>query len=127
MDSPNTVLKAVGGTKANSRTYDSDSLPNVGVRIHKRQKLEKKEKLYDCVICCEKYEEEHMPHLDCQHRFCTDCWKEHLGGLIKGEGQCLATCMEDGCPLPVPELFLKSLVDEECFERYVFSSLSGSS
>lgn len=115
MDSPHKVLNVVGGSKAQLRHYSNcqDRHP------HKRQKVESLSIHYDCSICCEEYGDEHMLHLGCQHRFCADCWKVFLTSQIKEEGQIFLTCMENGCLLPISDLFIENNVDESCHKRFL--------
>lgn len=44
----------------------------------------------------------------------------YINSKIKDEGQYFFQCMEDGCPTVVDEPTIAKLVDQSCYERYVY-------
>ena len=48
-------------------------------------------------MCYEEYYLSNMIGLNCDHKFCVDCVKEHLSSNIQ-QGKAIAIrCMEQGC------------------------------
>ncbi|PPQ78849.1 hypothetical protein CVT24_002429 [Panaeolus cyanescens] len=48
--------------------------------------------------------------LDCEHAFCSDCWKDYLTAKIMEEGEHSVRCMAEDCALVLPDPFIRELL-----------------
>lgn len=62
--------------------------------------------------------------LDCNHRFCKDCWSQYVTGKIVGEGESRSIqCPGNNCALIVDGSTVRSVVDDSVFKKYFLSVL----
>jgi len=72
--------------------------------------------LFECPICMEDVED--ALSLECGHKYCTACWRQHCSTLIySGEADTLS-CMFPRCVITPSRAFLESLLHKQDFAKY---------
>jgi ariadne-1 len=76
-----------------------------------------------CPICFDDSQTKTL-RLSCDHTFCASCWNEHATSKICGEQEIAIRCMAEGCSLVAPDLFVRSILEEDmtmwdCFHELV--------
>lgn len=86
-------------------------------------KTAKTGKDFECSVCCEKVAWKDSSCLECQHRFCNDCWKTSIENTISSYSfETLFnhfTCMEKNCKLIILGDLVKKVVSEKSWQHYV--------
>eukprot|EP00455_Lapot_gusevi_P043652 TRINITY_DN5339_c0_g1_i3.p1 TRINITY_DN5339_c0_g1~~TRINITY_DN5339_c0_g1_i3.p1 ORF type:complete len:585 (-),score=114.62 TRINITY_DN5339_c0_g1_i3:14-1768(-) len=82
------------------------------------------ELILTCGICFDETEAKNTFALACEHRFCVECWKNHLKCAIRSGGpsgaSCLfLTCPGEKCSLIVGEEVFAHLLERPVFEKYL--------
>ena len=73
----------------------------------------------NCSVCFnEKFGDSCIQFPNCKHVFCKQCMKEYFTVQINDGSVKSLTCPEDKCETQADPALVKSLVDEELFERY---------
>lgn len=75
---------------------------------------------FECQICLSRIKVEDGITLDCEHRICTHCIRSHSEIKINsGEvADDVLSCPYEECKEPLNPYMLKSVLDEEMFEKY---------
>ncbi|KAK4556005.1 hypothetical protein LTR86_006701 [Recurvomyces mirabilis] len=74
---------------------------------------------FTCDICCEDGPGLETFAMNCNHRFCTDCYRQYLTQKIKDEGEAARIkCPGDGCGKIIDAKSLDLLVPNELTDRY---------
>ncbi|CAD8212600.1 unnamed protein product [Paramecium octaurelia] len=71
-----------------------------------------------CPICSSSFEKI-VRLLECEHKFCTSCYKEYLENKIKVAKINNITCLQEGCTIIFSEDIIKQLVSEQKFQQYL--------
>jgi ariadne-1 len=72
-----------------------------------------------CDVCCDTPSESDVYKERCGHKFCNGCWEAYITCKVKDEGQCIVTCMQEGCQTVLEGDTIQSLADAQCYERYI--------
>ncbi|KAK9377523.1 uncharacterized protein V1513DRAFT_422787 [Lipomyces chichibuensis] len=73
-----------------------------------------------CDICCEDRQGLKTFALECDHRFCFDCYKQYLTQKIVDEGESRnIQCPGDSCSLVVNNEAIKLIVEDRVYKRYL--------
>eukprot|EP00667_Euglena_gracilis_P007579 EG_transcript_7653 len=73
---------------------------------------------FECECCCDRGSYVDSTVLNCGHRFCNDCWRQHATIKIC-EGQARhVTCIQRGCNTVVEEAVLTRIVRPEDMTKY---------
>ncbi|OMJ68162.1 hypothetical protein SteCoe_34467 [Stentor coeruleus] len=78
---------------------------------------------FTCTICHNNYKISDSIILQCNHRYCQNCFKDYLKYKIN-EGKVSKedlACPE--CNLPIPNYYIKKIVDSEVFTKYELFSI----
>ncbi|CAK62789.1 unnamed protein product (macronuclear) [Paramecium tetraurelia] len=71
-----------------------------------------------CPICSSSFEKI-VRLLECEHKFCTSCYKEYLENKIKIAKINNVTCLQEGCTTIFSEDIIEQLVNEQKFQQYL--------
>ncbi|KAL9048964.1 MAG: hypothetical protein Q9162_007462 [Coniocarpon cinnabarinum] len=72
-----------------------------------------------CEICCEDSPELQTFAMKCEHRFCSDCYRQYLTQKVKEEGESARIrCPGDGCNQIVDSRSIDLLIADEVKSRY---------
>ncbi|KAF8579447.1 hypothetical protein K439DRAFT_1416175 [Ramaria rubella] len=82
----------------------------------KRQRVTPEE--FICDICCESPPDSEVFQEGCGHKFCNSCWNAYIVGKVKDEGQCIVSCMQEGCQTILEDDTIRDLTDASCLERF---------
>ena len=73
-----------------------------------------------CLICCSD-EPTEMFHLECQHTFCTDCWKNYLTNQIVQQGLAQTiVCPDFQCEILVDDQTIRKFLDGNPFVQHIY-------
>lgn len=73
-----------------------------------------------CLICCSD-EPTEMFHLECQHTFCTDCWRSYLINQIVQEGLAQTiVCPDFQCEILVDDQTIHKFLHENEFVQHIY-------
>lgn len=103
---------------ANRKKFGLDLDDNALKELDKMQ-IEKNSSF--CLVCYCEINDNDSFALKCGHRFCHDCWRQHVYSNLEDIFCCLySTCMQKGCNLRIPEsVFQKYLKgDKKNLERF---------
>jgi len=75
---------------------------------------------FECPVCMNDVPADDSYALACGHRFCTDCWQNHLKSSCDtlGANCTRATCMAPNCPAVIPYPVWQRLAEPAVFDRY---------
>ena len=75
---------------------------------------------FECPVCMNDVPADDAFALGCGHRFCTECWQNHLKVATEslGAGCTRATCMSPNCPAVIPYTAWQRLAEPSVFDRY---------
>lgn len=89
------------------------------------EELDQDSNMFLCGICFEQYNENWGFSLGCNHWFCLDCYGEYLKTFIACDQSCARFhCPEFKCNQTVPRSVIKSITDDEIYEKYTMSLLN---
>ena len=72
----------------------------------------------ECLSCYEELSDSSFA-LECQHKFCNDCWLQYLTAKVQaGDNQCTAPCLQDGCNMVVTHSVFIEFLNGEAQEQY---------
>eukprot|EP00007_Cunea_sp_BSH-02190019_P010016 CAMPEP_0174233826 /NCGR_PEP_ID=MMETSP0417-20130205/3761_1 /TAXON_ID=242541 /ORGANISM="Mayorella sp, Strain BSH-02190019" /LENGTH=701 /DNA_ID=CAMNT_0015312107 /DNA_START=369 /DNA_END=2470 /DNA_ORIENTATION=+ len=97
-----------------SSSSSSSSSSSVGSNSADAEEME-------CSVCMDNILVSGAVSMECGHRFCRSCWKDHLDVKIKLDCQSGShiRCLQRGCMLTVDEELVKKLVDHDTYQRYM--------
>jgi ariadne-1 len=76
-----------------------------------------------CLICCSD-EEDDMFCLQCQHRFCQNCWKNYIINQIVNEGQAQTiVCPDYQCEILVNDELIQKILDQNQFVKHIYDKI----
>ena len=104
---------ATGSKFSSSKSPSSPTIPASAPRALQRTTSKKAEDLFVCQICFSDAPGQTTLALDCDHVFCSECWKEYVIAKIKDEGEYAIRCMAEGCGLVAPDTFIHTLLTPE--------------
>eukprot|EP00163_Fabomonas_tropica_P013810 TRINITY_DN253_c0_g1_i7.p1 TRINITY_DN253_c0_g1~~TRINITY_DN253_c0_g1_i7.p1 ORF type:complete len:452 (+),score=71.95 TRINITY_DN253_c0_g1_i7:146-1501(+) len=79
------------------------------------------DQMYTCGICMDdEITGQDMALMPCGHLFCKGCWQGNLGVCIKEGESILIECMAPKCNMKVPETTVRSIVDDEMWDKYKY-------
>ena len=73
---------------------------------------------FTCPVCYEEYCMVESVALECKHRFCFECVKQHITVAITSGSAVRISCMEQGCPEKYLEDDIKPFVSEDLLTVY---------
>jgi hypothetical protein len=74
-----------------------------------------------CIICYANEVPQNIAHkLGCNHSFCQDCVKTYVVSKIRDATVKDIKCLQAGCKLLYPEPYIKEIVGDELFNKYLF-------
>jgi ariadne-1 len=76
-----------------------------------------------CLICYSD-EQDDMFHLQCQHTFCTDCWKNYIINKIVNEGLAQTiVCPDFQCQILVNDEIIEKFVNQNEFAKHIYNKI----
>lgn len=99
---------------------EGDVLEKAGLGKKSTQQIQlRKIPGFVCDICCEDSPNLTSYALRCEHRYCTDCYRQYLSQKVKDEGEAARIrCPGDGCNRIVDSKTLDLLVADDLKSRY---------
>jgi len=70
-----------------------------------------------CEICL--IEDDKFYHLNCNHSYCINCWKDFIENKVNTGDIISLTCMKFKCPQIIPENTIKDFCTERTYEKYL--------
>ena len=78
--------------------------------------------MFTCPVCYEEYCKVESVALQCNHRFCFECVKQHITVAIENGSAIRISCMEQGCPETYGEEEIKPFVRDD--QLQVFQAIN---
>ncbi|THH26842.1 hypothetical protein EUX98_g7349 [Antrodiella citrinella] len=114
-----TQSQPVGAVRRTTRRNTNEQPKSGKTKILERVTPPLDDQPFVCPICFDDSQTKTMS-LQCNHKFCTECWNAYTTSKIRTEAEHWITCMAEDCKLVATDDFVKSALkdDADVFTRY---------